>query len=341
MSVCYAPIRAYKDADGNIIFNNDKGRGIHELKLPCSQCIGCRLNHAEGWAIRMIHEAQLHDENSFLTLTYSDENLPINGSLQYEDVTKFIKKLRKVLSLTPYKNKIKYFRVGEYGENFSRPHYHIILFGFNFSYQLKYKNKINEKKLLRTKPHNYYSSCLLNDLWTFGRCEIGDVNYNTCMYVAKYITKKVNGQQKQAHYERLNEFGEYIQLEQEKSSMSRKNAIGKEWLQKYYTDVYPKDFCVHEGRKLKIPKYYDKYLEKNNPELYEAVKLERESSQISRVNDSDALVTSYEVKILTAKANSHRSLEGSASTLESDDKILEYLKNQKNHLRAIAKKDLL
>jgi len=328
MSVCYAPIKAFKDAEGNIIFNNDKGLGISELNLPCAQCIGCRLNHAEGWAIRMIHESQLHEQNSFLTLTYSDENLPPNGNLRYEDVTKFIKKLRKVLSKTQFKNTIKYYRVGEYGENFSRPHYHIILFGFDFSNtQIKYKNKLNSKTLWRSKPHKYYISSLLNDLWTFGHCEIGDVNYQTCMYVAKYVTKKVNGKNKTAHYSRCDQHGEIFQLEQEKSSMSRKQAIGKAWLEKFYTDIYPKDFCVHSTKKLKTPKYYDKWLEKYHPSLYDSVKSERESSMIDRDADPIALTRSYEVKLLNFK-QSVRSLDGAAPTSDYDEKTLQYKKNE-------------
>lgn len=328
MSVCYRPLRIMRDSENNIIFTNDG-----TPSLPCGQCIGCRLNHAEGWAIRMVHEAQLHEENSFLTLTYNDENLPSNGNLSYRAVTNFIKRLRRSLDKTPYHKKLKYYLVGEYGENFSRPHYHIILFGFDFSYKLRYKGEENSKTLAYTKNgKSYYSSTFLSSLWSYGAAHIGDVNYNTCMYVAKYVTKKVNGRNKDSHYARILPDGEIFQLEQEKSQMSRKNAIGKEWLQKYWSDVYPDDSVVYEQRRFKTPKYYDKWLEKNDPLLFDQIKQEREaSSLIYGSRSQDDLTRIHEVKILNQKQNA-RELEGAAPTNEIDDQILAYSKQEKQSL---------
>jgi hypothetical protein len=335
MSVCYSPMLAHRTADGNIIFSDPKNIGISELKLPCGQCIGCRLNHAEGWALRMVHEAQCHEENAFITLTYSDENLPEKGNLNYEDVTKFIKKLRKLLNKTHYK--IKYYRVGEYGENFSRPHYHLILFGFDFSAKLRYRGQENEYLHWRTKNGNkYFISSLLTNLWRLGHAEIGEVNYNTCMYVAKYVTKKVNGRNKESHYQRIDEFGEYIPVEPEKSSMSRRQAIGKQWLEKFSSDVYPEDTCIHDARRLKVPRYYDKWLEKNNPTLYDQVKQERENNtkQISQVD----LTRTHEVKILAQK-QFIRELEGDATPNAIDEKILKYNKDDSIRLHLQRKKN--
>lgn len=320
---------AYKAADGKILFNNHKGLGIHELKLPCGQCIGCRLNHAEGWAVRMVHEAQKHGENSFLTLTYSDENLPKNGSLNYEDITLFIKKLRKVLSKTLYHGKIKYYRVGEYGENLGRPHYHVILFGFDFTAKIRYKNKENVHKLHRISNDNqYFISSLLTDLWNLGHAEIGAVNYNTAMYVAKYVTKKVTGPRKLSHYLRADSDGELHELQPEKSSMSRRRAIGREWLEEFWSDIYPHDSAIVGTKRLKTPKYYDRWLEKNNPLLHEQVKIAREEATINH-KSQDELTTAHECKILDQN-NFKRAFEGvSTHSNEHDLKILQYNKDDK------------
>lgn len=327
MSVCYTPMVAYRSSEGNIIFNDPQSLGT-ELKLPCGQCIGCRLNHAEGWAIRMVHEAQMHPENCFLTLTYAPENLPADGNLDYAQVTKFIKKLRKVLEKTNYR--IKYYRVGEYGENFSRPHYHIILFGFDFTAKLRYRGEENQHIHWRTKNGNkYYISTLLSKLWGLGHAEIGEVNYNTCMYVAKYVTKKVNGRRKQEHYQRVNENGEIITVEPEKSSMSRREAIGKKWLEEFNSDIYPDDFAVHDGKKLKTPKYYDKWLEKNNPQLFEQIKQERESNTI--VKSQIDLTRSHEVKILNQK-NFVREFDGAPTTSSYDQDALTYNKTESERI---------
>ena len=94
------------------------------------------------WAVRCMHESQLHDKNCFLTLTYNDENLPTipcidmetgeiletrQPSLNKRDICLFMKDLRKRFGAG-----IRFFQCGEYGEKFARPHHHMILFGFDF-----------------------------------------------------------------------------------------------------------------------------------------------------------------------------------------------------------------
>ena len=70
---CYNPLLAYRE-NGKIIFNKPfpfaKG-----FNLPCGQCIGCKLSYARQWAIRCLHEAQMHESNCFITLTFNDEHL--------------------------------------------------------------------------------------------------------------------------------------------------------------------------------------------------------------------------------------------------------------------------
>lgn len=56
----------------------------------------------------------------------------------------------------------------------------------------------------------------------------------------------------------------------------RPYGLGQQWFEKYWrTDVYPQDFVLYEGRKFKPPRYYDKLLEKKDPEMYERVKRKR------------------------------------------------------------------
>jgi hypothetical protein len=42
--------------------------------------------------------------------------------------------------------------------------------------------------------------------------------------------------------------------------MSRKPGIGKEWFDKYKSDVYPHDYVVVKKHKIRPPRYYDKLL---------------------------------------------------------------------------------
>jgi hypothetical protein len=60
-----------------------KNIALSGLKIPCGQCIGCRLEYSRQWAMRCHHEASLHIFNSFITLTYDPEHLPQDGSLKH------------------------------------------------------------------------------------------------------------------------------------------------------------------------------------------------------------------------------------------------------------------
>ena len=104
---------AYRLDSGQVVFA-ERGAVGATLTLPCGQCINCRLNRSQEWAIRCVHEASLHSQNSFITLTYNNDNLPANGSLYYRDVQLFLKRFRK----RHPKIKISYYLAGEYGENF-------------------------------------------------------------------------------------------------------------------------------------------------------------------------------------------------------------------------------
>ena len=108
------------------IFIPDKG--VEVIKLPCGQCIGCRIDRTKQWAIRCIHESKLHNKNCFITLTFNDEHLDSAGSLQKRDFQLFMKRLRKRF---PNDN-IRYYHCGEYGEQLNRPHHHACLFNFDF-----------------------------------------------------------------------------------------------------------------------------------------------------------------------------------------------------------------
>ena len=200
---CYYPMKAYRSQTVNpsgkrsIVFNKNQGFADMEVELPCGQCIGCRLERSRQWAIRMAHEAQLHEDNCFLTLTYNDENLPKHNSLKLKDFQKFMKRLRKAFG-----KKIRFFHCGEYGEKFQRPHYHAIIFGLDFKDKILFSEQ-NDQKL--------YISPTLNKIWGLGHATIGDVTFQSAAYVARYITKKITGDRAQDHYNEINyETGEIL-----------------------------------------------------------------------------------------------------------------------------------
>lgn len=259
---CYHPLKGYRSKAVNpsgkrsITFNAKEG--FHDLRvdLACGQCIGCRLQRSCEWAVRCVHEASLHEENSFITLTYRPEDLPGNGSLVLEHFQLFMKRLRERIS----PRKIRFFHCGEYGDKGDRPHYHALLFGFDFP----------DRKYLKTvNGYRYYTSELLDEIWEKGFCIVGDVTFESAAYVARYVTKKITGPRSKQHYgERKAEY----------TTMSRRPGVGKGWYDKFSADVFPDDFIVIDGRRVCVPKFYRSLLESGDSFAHAKVRAGRQVS---------------------------------------------------------------
>lgn len=276
-------------------------------EISCGQCVGCKLERSRQWATRCLHEASTHEKNCFITLTFNEESLNnrINSnpkdvihhdvqSLDQRENQLFMKKLRK-----KYGSKIKFYHCGEYGDESGRPHYHSLLFNFDFedkqllkenhlgdnlyvSEQLEGTKLFKENYLTKNRA-NYNPQFTLSEtyqkgLWPYGQCILGDVTFKSAAYVARYIMKKINGKElKQENseglkpYEHLNqETGEITRLKPEYTTMS--NGIGKKWFQQYLSDVYPDDFVIINGKKCTPPKYYDQLLKLVDPFEYDRTK---------------------------------------------------------------------
>lgn len=266
---CYKPLQAFH-APGGISFDRSKSFGT-PIELPCGRCLGCRLEKSKQWALRCSHEAETHDGfNSFVTLTYRNDELPAGHTLVKKHFQKFIKSLRQ-----KSKKKIRYYMCGEYGEateknNYiARPHYHAILFGYQFpdAYLSNLRNGLR-----------VYRSPLLEKTWTKGTSEIGSVTFQSAAYVARYLLKKQNGEMAKNHYAIPDpETGEINddspQRVPEYTNMSLKPGIGFDWYQKHKADIFPHDYCITpDGRKMQTPQYYRDLLERDDPELHDQLK---------------------------------------------------------------------
>jgi len=251
---CFRPVTAWYAAEKNasgkrrLVFTASGGFGL-PLKIACGGCLGCRLERSRQWALRAVHEAQLHEANSFLTLTYAPEHLPADGCVNRRDVQLFLKRLRRALAPV----RLRYLLCGEYGDKLSRPHYHVLLFGWDFL--------LDRRIYKRTEAGDLYSSPTLDAAWGLGLCTIGAFTFESAAYVARYCMKKVNGPLAESHYERVDaDTGELCRVTPEFFAMSLKPGIGSEWFDRFATDVYPDDFCVQKGKKLAPPRFYDKRL---------------------------------------------------------------------------------
>ena len=214
--------------------------------------------------MRCLHEAKSHEKNCFITLTYNDENLPRNRSLDYRDFQLFMKKFRKKFGAN-----IRFYMCGEYGEKFDRPHFHACIFGFDFSDRKYFKTTGSGSKLYRSEE--------LEKLWKYGYSSLGDVNFESAAYVARYIMKKITGQGKHDMHYKFTELetGEILEKKPEFNKMSLKPGIGYEWYKRFRSDVYPHDYVVINGKKVRPPKYYDLKYAKESPFEWEEVQQKR------------------------------------------------------------------
>ena len=260
------------------------------------------------WGVRIVHESSLHEfdcGNSFVTLTYDKEHLPENWELHPPDFRNFIRRLR-----SRFPQKIRYFQVGEYGNkcrhntvygddtvkdcelcNVGRPHFHACLFNCSFGDLVS----VGEKNGIE-----YFTSPFLESVWKKGNVQVGELNFWTAAYAARYCLKKVNGEMAYEHYRLISDDGEWIQIRPEYVTMSRRPGIGAGWFEKFGEDVFPSDEVPVVGKGIikKAPRYYDEILRRENESLYEEVKALREIFRREHADEytPERLMSKYKIK---------------------------------------------
>lgn len=259
---CFHPLKAYRGRGGVPVFKVPLDTVAIPMDLPCGQCIGCRLERSRQWAVRCMHEASLHEDNCFITLTYDDANLPADGSLDKRHWQLFAKRLRKRVG------RFRFFHCGEYGSQLMRPHYHACLFGVDFSDKVYFKSAGGESKL--------YTSMVLDDVWGLGFATIGDVTFESAAYVARYVMKKVTGKGADEYYGGL---------QPEYTTMSRRPGIASDWFRKWSNEVFPSDEVIVRGFPCRPPRYYDNLYEVAEPTVFDEIKRKRRSDIATHAAD--------------------------------------------------------
>lgn len=220
---CFYPVDAWKSKRVNesgkrsIVFRRADGFDDMHLQVPCGKCDGCLADRAREWSIRMYHESSLHERNSFLTLTYEDNNQKTIDKKHLQD---FFRRMRDA------GYRFRYYACGEYGSTTRRPHYHAVLFGEDFLGGATID--IND---------DLYTNPRVAELWGHGLVSIGSLTMGACCYVAGYVQKKI---------------GDPDTF----SLMSRRPGIGSTWLEHYADDIRRTGTVTIEGKELPIPKRY-------------------------------------------------------------------------------------
>ena len=230
-----------------------------KLFRDCGTCINCRINQREEWAVRLTHELKYYDSACFVTLTYSDENLPDNCSIRIKDLQNYFHYLRKDERM---KNKnIKYFACAEYGDKggevlagryagafIHRPHYHAIIFGLDpFDDE---DRKIIAENWTKCEPFIFRKKLGLHGEWLDGQA-IDYVTPDNINYTCGYIEKKLLGI-------KLDEVYTSKGLEPPQSVCSL--GIGKRYCEEHKKQILDLCYVQRKGHILPIPRQYKKWL---------------------------------------------------------------------------------
>lgn len=216
-----------------IVMRGKFGGYYDDVYYPCRRCMSCRISITQEWTTRLECELRFHSSSCFLTLTYDDEHLPVDGSLRPEHMRDFLKRLRYYIP-----EKIKYYGVGEYGERQGRPHYHLIIFGW----QPPLDDLIVHGVLRHSK--------FLTKVWTYGFNAVGTVTHDSIQYTVGYVRKKLYGQEAQ------NIYGFKV-----RPFARCSNGIGLRYAQEKSEDIRRNMTVMIKGVNRGLPKYFSDKLE--------------------------------------------------------------------------------
>lgn len=293
---CFKPIVAFKPLEGGALIFVER-KGYREIKLPCGQCIGCRIRKREEWAVRCYCESRMHRSSHFITLTYNPESMPSDMSLNYRHVQLLLKSMRKQYG--PF----RYFVCGEYGDEYQRPHWHMLAFGLDISDRVKSNSMFSKRDI--------FESPSLSGMWKKGFASIGQVTYASARYCAVYTTKRISGDRAEDHYTRVDTAtGVINNVVPEFARMSLKPGIGESWIAKYWRDVYVSGAkgVVIDGKVKPVPKFFDRWMEVNQPDIYEGFKFDQfnEAMRYSDDNSRERLAVREECAIAKQRFNRER-----------------------------------
>ncbi len=279
---CVKPLNGYVAENGGWQGIKPDDRAPIKMRVPCGQCLGCRIDRRKQWGARIMHEASEYRDNSFLTLTYRDKiqcnkhqlkhgfHMPESGSLVKSHHQKFMKRLRHHYP----DRRIRYYQCGEYGDETNRPHYHSCLFNLSFH---------DEQLYSQNHGNPLFTSETLENLWGYGFATVGDLTYESAQYVAGYVLAKVTGARADDHYHRIDERGNSYWLQPEYATMStgakKGDGIGAAWFKTYHEDVFPDQDMPVPGVGIVrgIPRYYgDLYADISPAGMAEVTKLRKQ-----------------------------------------------------------------
>lgn len=290
----YHPAKIFSTDRLEEFYRPDFRSNYRYSQINCGNCIGCRLDNSRDWANRGYLESLYWKNNYFVTLTYDDNHLQIpeeitttqdityteleendwKGILVPDDFRRFLNTFRKIMKREYNKDNIRFIGCGEYGSETARPHYHIILFNCDLPVESFYKPRISEGEDI------YYQNKIIERAWTKGISNISEANWNNIAYVARYITKKKNGDKSEDYYAAKGQIKEFFRS-------STKPGIGRQYYENHKKEIYKNDQILIRNKKgshwVKPPKYFDRLYEKESPDNMKEIKQKRRIDNVNRL----------------------------------------------------------
>lgn len=254
---CFYPVEIWPPAgaQGRWVYSASKSyAGAVSALRGCGRCQGCLARKTAQWATRMHLETRYHEMPPlFVTMTLADEHLPGDFSVSKRMFQLFLMRLRK-----QFGEGIRYFGVGEYGEQFFRPHYHAIFWGLQLS------DLCDERSSKSGLPA--WKSPSLEKAWSFGFVDVGMAQAGSMSYLAGYVHKKL-GKAGDDAYRRVHPLtGELIEQAPEFALMSRGRLckvtgrrigpLGSQWADEFAESDLLHDDVRVEGRARPMPEYF-------------------------------------------------------------------------------------
>lgn len=220
-----------------------EGRPGLQVEVPCHCCWQCRADKVRNWTGKALAEAATSAAVDFVTLTYCDRTSPEAHwiadpvepghakDLHYEDVQKYLKRIRKA------GHRVRYIVAGEYGDRKGRAHWHLLLF-----WQDGRPERFQARK--KKYPHLYGDALLYGNEWQDEFWHHGHVNYQrfseqAAKYVCKYLLKWDGQQGRPGEPTRKTKF-----------NYSARPGIGFNWICDHWAQLH-----VERGLAPQSPKY--------------------------------------------------------------------------------------
>lgn len=272
---CLKPNKGYYNSNGQHVFGTSPTGHEQEHDIPCGYCEPCRTNKAKLRGFKSFTNSLYVEHAMFITLTYG-QFCPITPNYSYTldktAIPRFVKRLRKHVETESPGTKIGVLYCGEYGDQDDRPHYHLIIFNYNFTDRYHWRKT--------KKGHDLDRSPSLEKLWTHGFSEIGSVTAASCTYVATYIYKKKYGKNAQDFY------GD---REPEYVVTPKKNfVVGREFIRQNIDSITTHGcFKTIEGYSIGIDTHTMKWIETEYPEHALKIKLQKESYDLRKMDKKE------------------------------------------------------